>query len=310
MSRDDPFAEPADTDRTVILPNPAGRRAPAPGGAAPAQQPGATPTAPAQPGAPAFDPPPAGAGWTGAPAQAQPFAPAPAASPAPHAYAAPPQAAGAEAPSLDAAASGLNPLNAAASPLFALVGRLRNRAQHADPAALRDSVIAEIRGFETRALRAGYPAETVRLARYALCATVDDVVLNTPWGGRSLWARASIVGTFHKETTGGDRVFDLLKRLQEDPGRNRDLLEFLYVCLSLGFEGRLRVEPRGPEKLLAIRAGLAAALRAQRGRADPDLSPHWRGVDRAHRPLSAWTPVWIAAGAALALACAVFFGFS
>ena len=30
MTRDDPFAEPADTDRTVILPNPGGRRPAAP----------------------------------------------------------------------------------------------------------------------------------------------------------------------------------------------------------------------------------------------------------------------------------------
>ena len=30
MNRDDPFAEPSDTDKTVIRPNPAGRRPAAP----------------------------------------------------------------------------------------------------------------------------------------------------------------------------------------------------------------------------------------------------------------------------------------
>ncbi|WP_118136947.1 type VI secretion system protein TssL, long form [Oceanicella sp. SM1341] len=277
MSRDDPFAEPADTDRTVILPNPGGRRPAAPVHMGP---PGAAPQA--QPA-----PPP----------QAQPAAP----GAAPRAL---PEEAG------EAAATGLNPLNAAATELFSLAGRLRNRAQHPDPAALRDSVIAGVRAFETRALRAGYGAETVRLARYLLCATLDDVVLNTPWGGQSLWARASIVGTFHKETHGGDRVYELLKRLEAEPAQNRELLEFAYVCLSLGFEGRLRVEPRGAEKHQSIRAGLAKLLRAQRGAAEPDLAPHWRGLPLAHRPLSAWTPVWLIGGVTLAAACLAFFGFA
>ncbi|SFH79964.1 type VI secretion system protein TssL, long form [Albimonas pacifica] len=277
MNRDDPFAEPADTDRTVIIPNPGGRR--------PAAAVGAPPAMPA-PGAP------------------DPAAPAPGAQPA-----SAPAAAGAEV-AIESAATGLNPLNAAASTLFSLVGRLRNRAQHPDPAALRESVIGEIRAFETRALRAGYPAETVKLARYALCATLDDVVLNTPWGGRSVWPQRSLVGTFHKETHGGDRVWDLLKRLEAEPSQNRDLLEFLYVCLSLGFEGRLRVEPQGAEKHREIRAGLARLIRAQRGAAEPELAPRWKGLELAHRPLSAWTPVWLIAGLTLAGACVAFLAFS
>ena len=280
MNRDDPFAEPADTDRTVILPNPGGRRPAAP---------------PAMP-APGAEPAPGAM-------------PAPSAAPGgPAAGTAPPRVGTDE--TIEAAATGLNPLNAAASSLFSLVGRLRNRAQHPDPAALRESVIGEIRAFETRALRAGCPAETVKLARYALCATLDDVVLNTPWGGRSVWPQRSLVGTFHKETHGGDRVWDLLKRLQADPARNRDLLEFLYVCLSLGFEGRLRIEPQGAERHREIRAGLARLIRAQRGAAEPELAPRWKGLELAHRPLSAWTPVWLIGGLTLAGVCVAFLGFS
>lgn len=277
MTDDDPFAEPTDTDKTVIRLNPGGRRLePAP-------------------------PPP-----SAAPAPAQPVPP-----PVPPSVPAPPSAPqAAHAPRIDSAATGLNPLNAAATPLFMLVGRIRNRAQHSDPAALRENVIAQIRAFELRAGQAGVPAQSVRVARYAICATLDDVVLNTPWGGQSLWARQSMVGTFHKETHGGDRFYDLLEKLQTNPAGNRDLLEFLYMCLSLGFEGRLRVEPRGAERHLAIRDGLARTIRAQRGQGAPDLSPHWRGVQLAHRALSAWMPIWLFAGVTVALISVVFFGLS
>lgn len=285
MSTDDPFAEPSDTDKTVIRLNPGGRRfevaPPAP--AAPAA------SAPMASASPLAGQAPPAAGIAPAPASLMPAS---------------------AAPQVDSASTGLNPLNAAATPLFLLVGRIRNRAQHADPAALRENVVAEIRSFEARAGQAGVAAQTIRVARYALCATLDDVVLNTPWGGQSIWAQQSMVGTFHKETHGGDRFYDLLGKLQTDPAGNRDLLEFLYMCLSLGFEGRLRIDARGSERHLAIRDGLARAIRAQRGPAEPDLSPRWRGVQVAHRTISAWMPVWLFAGVTVGLISVVFFALS
>jgi type VI secretion system protein ImpK len=204
----------------------------------------------------------------------------------------------------------MNALNACAAPLFALVSRVRNRAQHVDPDKLRQSVVAEVRAFESRALSAQIDPQNVKVARYALCATLDDVVLNTPWGGQSGWAMQSMVGTFHRETVGGDRFYVLLARLEKDPANNIDLLEFLYTCLSLGFEGRLRVEDRGSEKHLAIRQALARIIRGQRGAVEHDLSPHWKGLDKPHKTRAIWKPVWIALGTAVTLAAITYGGLS
>lgn len=284
MSDNDPFAEPDDADRTVIKPNPGGRRTAAP----------SVPTPAAAPEASASDT-----------ASSQGSAGASYGVPAGNA----PKGRGDE-NSVSGAVTGMNRLNASASTLFSLISRIRNRAQHMDPETLRRSVVAEVRAFENRALQAGVDAQDVKVARYAICATLDDVVLNTPWGGQSIWAQQSMVGTFHRETVGGDRFYDLLARLEKEPGRNIDLLEFLYVCLSLGFEGRLRVEQGGGDKHIQIRGGLARIIRAQRGPVERDLSPHWEGVDRPHKALSAWKPVWITAGAVAALLSMGFLGLS
>lgn len=280
MSDDDPFAEPDDTDRTVIRPNPGGRR-PAP--ATPPTTPAATaPQAATQPTADA----------QGIPTHAT-------------------TERGSDGSSLiELGMTGMNPLNAAATTLFSLVSRIRNRAQHMDPDKLRRSVIAEVRGFENRALQAGVDAQDVKIARYAICATLDDVVLNTPWGGQSVWAQQSMVGTFHRETVGGDRFYDLLARLEKEPNKNIDLLEFLFICLSLGFEGRLRVENGGADKHLQIRTGLSRIIRAQRGDTERTLSPHWKGVDKPHKRLSAWKPVWLSLAAAAAVLAMGFLGLS
>jgi type VI secretion system protein ImpK len=290
MSDNDPFAEPDDTDKTVIRPNPGGRR-----------QAGTMPQQPAAPQQPAGYPEPmeapqpqpaAGGGGYGVPPSQAP-------------QSRPPQGGGEQ-----VAATGMNRLNACAAPLFSLISRIRNRAQHMDPDKLRQSVVAEVRSFENAALQAGIPAQSVKVARYALCATLDDVVLNTPWGGQSSWATQSLVGTFHRETVGGDRFYDLLARLEQEPANNIELLEFVYMCLSLGFEGRLRVEQGGPDKHLQIRQGLARVIRAQRGPVEHDLAPHWEGVDKPYRALSMWKPVWIALGVTALLLVIEFSGLS
>ena len=276
MSDKDPFAEPDDADRTVIRPNPGGRRTMAQPTPQPVGQPdpfGMPQATPAEPQAPAS--------MGGIPTQSD-------------------SAGGSEA-GIEQGMTGMNRINAAASTLFSLVSRIRNRAQHMDPEKLRRSVVAEVRAFENRALQVGIDAQEVKIARYAICATLDDVVLNTPWGGQSIWAQQSMVGTFHRETVGGDRFYDLLARLEKEPGKNIDLLEFLYMCLSLGFEGRLRVEQNGSDKHLQIRAGLARIIRGQRGVVEKDLSPRWKGLDQPHKVLSIWRPVWIT-GATVAVA--------
>ena len=283
MSNKDPFAEPDDNERTVIRPNPGGKR----------PTPGVAPQVPQNYGQQDYGQPqqPAPGPATGIPQSSIQR-----------------QSGGAEANAI--ASTGMNPLTALATPLLSLVSRIRNRAQHMDPEKLRQSVMAEVRGFENAALKAGEDAQKVKVARYALCATIDDVVLNTPWGEQSSWAMQTMVGTFHRETVGGDRFYDLLARLEQDPGANIDLLEFLYMCLSLGFEGRLRVENGGQDKHLQIRNTLARIIRGQRGDVERDLSPRWKGVLRPYQALSAWRPVWIAIGAMAAIMALTYGGFA
>lgn len=202
--------------------------------------------------------------------------------------------------------TGMNTLNANAATLFSLATRLRDRSDNMDIDRLRASAVSEIRDFESRSIKSGIDPQQVRVARYAICATLDDIVLNTPWGGNSNWAVQSLVGTFEKETVSGDRFFDMLKRLQQNPGQNLDLLEFVYMCLSIGFQGRLRVEQGGPDQHLAIRKSLANTIRNNRGDVERDLSPHWRGKDIPYKPRSLWLPVWITLGSLAAVLALVF----
>jgi type VI secretion system protein ImpK len=201
---------------------------------------------------------------------------------------------------------GINPLVQAATPLLILAGRLRDQIRNAQVDSLYNQSVQEMRSFEERARRAAVPDEDVLAARYALCSVIDEAVLNTPWGAESGWAARSLLVTFHRESFGGEKVFQLVDRVLNEPRRYLALLELLYICLCLGFEGRYRVEERGDTRLAGIREDLFRCIQTLRGTAETDLSPQWQGVENKRREMMRIVPLWVVATACFAVLLATF----
>jgi type VI secretion system protein ImpK len=192
---------------------------------------------------------------------------------------------------------GLNPLVAAANPVLAVVAQIRHTLTHPDPEGLRASLRQRSEAFEAAARAAGASDDSIAAARFALDALANESAASTPWG--TSWA-----------TDGGERFFDLLEQSAADPAANRDLLEFLYVCLALGYEGRYRRQADGRQGLADVRAKLLDQLRAQRPPRDGELSGHWRGAQLpARRPKGA-LGFWVAGSAAALLLAALYVGYS
>ena len=211
--------------------------------------------------------------------------------------------------SLAGASQAGSPLTAAATPLLSLAGRLAGTAHHPDPQQLSQQISQAIRQFEMDATTAGVPQETVLVARYVLCSLLDEMALNTPWGSQSSWAAQTLLSTFHKEAWGGEKFFEIHDRVLQDPGRNLDLIELLFMCLCMGFEGKYRHSGDGVSRLAGIRDNLAAVLRTQRGEHERALSPRWQGVERTDSPLTRHVPMWVFASVAIGIAVLAYLGF-
>ncbi|MGA7802839.1 MAG: type IVB secretion system protein IcmH/DotU, partial [Gammaproteobacteria bacterium] len=230
----------------------------------------------------------------------------------PHATPPPPSPAPAVQAPLDAAALGVaqSALVGAATSLLVLAPQLRNSTRHPDVAGLRDHLIREIRAFENNARTQGASPESVLAGRYALCTFLDESVLSTPWGSESAWSSQTLLSTFQNETWGGEKFFAILDRALQDPGRMLDVLELMYVCLALGFEGKYRVLDRGRARLDEVQDQAFRAIRMQRGDFERDLSAHWQGVGGRRNPLVRYVPLWVVGAVAGALLLSMYLGFT
>ena len=208
---------------------------------------------------------------------------------------------------------GSNPVVMAANPVLNLVPQIRNTAQLNDAAQLREFLIAKVQGFEKTARGLGVSPESIVGARYCLCALLDESAAQTPWGAPGVVSRHSLLVTFHNETWGGEKFFQLLSKLAQNPQQHRDLLELMYYCLSLGLEGRFRVMDNGRAQLETLRQRLWTILRDIGDAARDDrLSAHWKGASggeaRGWRLLPAWVVACLAA--VIGLGCFLWFTFS
>lgn len=242
--------------------------------------------------------------------------PPPAPPPPPGGYDPPPPPGGYDPPPLapqNSGAESLNigtsPLLAAAAPLLQLLARLRNTLHPPDAGDLRERAARALREFEAACRRNSMPVDQLRPAHYALCASLDDVVLATPWGSQGAWAQHSLVSTFHQEVRSGERFFDILTQIKQNPGNFLAVLELMYFCLALGYMGRYRLNARGPAEIDRLREEVYGVIRRARPPGDPGLSPQWAGVAAPYRQRRAVLPVWVALAAALGVLALVYAAF-
>lgn len=194
-----------------------------------------------------------------------------------------------------------NPLVNEALSMISLASRLRQTAVYTAIDELRQRLSAEISGFENRLLQAGVNPAQTRMASYALCAFLDETILNTPWGAQSDWGQQSLLILFHKEAWGGEKFFDMVMLQAKQPAQNLALIELAYLFLSLGFEGKFRVLSNGANALEKYRVELYQLIQRIKGDYERELSPRWQGLKDVRNALVRYVPLWVV-GAVLGVA--------
>lgn len=162
-----------------------------------------------------------------------------------------------------------NPFLSASSHVFKYVLDISNSNDpDLDANEVRDNLISKINQFDESALKFNIENTEILVTRYILCTFVDEFMNNSTLGSNSGWSNNSLLRIFHKETYGGENFFHLLDKFLKTPAKYIHILELMYICLALGFEGKYRVIDRGQIELNNIKDSLFRQIKIVQGR-DP-----------------------------------------
>lgn len=214
-----------------------------------------------------------------------------------------------DAPAFEAVAASTEPLMVAAGPLLHLLTHLRNTATSPDPGDIRERTWRELRTFERSARQLGVNPLHIRLAHYALCAALDDIVLNMPWGAQGRWHDEPLAKALHQDDNAGAGFFEQLRTLRESLPESRPVIELMFICLSLGMMGSYRALPDGRAQLERVRHHVFELIERTATPPPTSLAPDAMGVDAHFEPARSGVPVWVTASLAIACVAGLYVWF-
>ena len=161
--------------------------------------------------------------------------------------------------------------------------------------------------FERHATNFGKPMSAIQDCKYAFCALLDEIILNSDFEIRDEWERNPLQLRLFGEHLAGEGFFEHLEKLRLDPQKNIETLEVYYTCLILGFQGKYLLE--GEDKLGYLTARIGQEITSIRG-GKPEFAPHWKPVFRFQEFVRHELPLWIFYALLALVALLVFLAFS
>ena len=140
---------------------------------------------------------------------------------------------------------------------MALAMGLRGAAEPASADGLRQTAHSVFERLGERARQAGVDSANIDRARYALCALIDETVLNSNWETvKTDWIGRPLQMEYFQSFTAGEQFYAKLDQLRgsSDPA-DVDVLEVYTQCLALGFRGKY-ADLAGLQQIAAMVDGL------------------------------------------------------
>jgi type VI secretion system protein ImpK len=208
--------------------------------------------------------------------------------------------------------AGLNPLVDAAAYLFSIMGKLKHIKSYHNLKKLQKELMDEIDTFQQTATlnchHSAHAAEYISVARFAICVTLDDIISDTAWGSQGAWEKYNLLAAFNQSAISRDSFFIILERLVRDPDIYIEVMEFMYICLSLGFKAHHNRTTFSQDQLEQIINALYKRIRAYRGNFSKILSPYQIKPRAPKNQATKKIPVWVVVLLSVNFLAALFAG--
>ena len=170
------------------------------------------------------------------------------------------------------ASAGLNPMVDAASYIFTVMGQLKTTEDFQHLPKLQEELLHEIDAFEQAVKQHHYNGEYIQVAKYVICAAFDELISNTSWGEKE-WQPYSLLAAYGQDLNHQEKFYTILEHAVKEPAYYIDLMELMYICLSLGYTGHYQGNEHEHMQLDQITSSLYKYIRAYRGNISRLLSP-------------------------------------
>ena len=162
-----------------------------------------------------------------------------------------------------------------------------------DVEKIRLSLLNDLKVLHDRLEKTNTSADKRQSLIFILCAFVDEMVLNTPWGHKSHWSQKGMLTSFFKQAFGGEQFFHILEHYMMNPKENIGLIKVMYNCLELGFCGRYRGTAAGEAKLRSLKDRVYRELQLSSPFDSEKLSP--KSQPKEETSQASWEfPIWAA----------------
>lgn len=98
-------------------------------------------------------------------------------------------------------------------------------------------------------LKHGYPESAIEHMQYAQCALIDESVMNRQHqdDGYNTWIQSPLQARYFNTLEAGDKLWERLRSILNEPAPNPDVLLCFHRVLTLGFVGKFR-QKEDPER--------------------------------------------------------------
>lgn len=201
------------------------------------------------------------------------------------------------------------------APLFAYSFQMQKMADVGPADTLFAKIDGMLRDLDVGAKIAEMPLEYVQLAKYALAAYFDEMILLSEWAVKDAWMGKPLQLAYFNDFAAGEEFYNKLDTLRNTTEKKKlEVLEVYYLCLTLGFKGKY-ADLQGMERRKVLIDSLARELAAAKGvsvesggddKEKNRIAPHWKAPDPGLQNPVRQIPPWLFPGVCVALALLLF----
>ena len=172
---------------------------------------------------------------------------------------------------------------------FYLMFMIRNRHPPGEAGAFRSGIREFLEEFDRQADRLGVEKEDVDAAKYAFCASIDELILSSRFSIRDAWERNPLQLAFFGDQLAGERFYEKLEGLRAQGAPRLQSLEIFHLCLLMGFRGRYLLD--GSDNIGYLIGRLGDEIAHYKGKR-ATFSPSWSAPDQVRNLIRPELPLW------------------